>query len=191
MEKFKLGFMVGRMQPIHKGHQILIDKGLEMCEKFVVLLGSSNVSREGENPFTFEERKEMIKAIYGNRVEVYPIVNIGIGYTPEWGNYLVNTIKFYTGETPDFTIGGVEEDRNNYLNNYPEITRFIISRNLIKINSTKIREIFEEYSVDELRNEYPEYKVEKIREAKATLNQALDSKIKSILIKLLPEIYQQ
>ena len=114
--------MVGRMQPIHKGHQQLIDLGLELCEKFVILLGSSNESRTKSNPLTFTERYELIKKIYGNKVEVYPIMDIGIGFVPEWGNYIMNTINFYCDSYPDFYIGGVEEGRKEVFNNYPNIS---------------------------------------------------------------------
>lgn len=147
-KKFKLGFMVGRMQPIHKGHQQLIDLGLEMCEKFVILLGSSNESRTKNNPLTFEERKSLIKAIYGDRVEVYPIVNIGIGYVPEWGNYIMNTIKFYYGELPDFYIGGIEVGRSEAFKNYQDnLTQLYVSRNKIKVSATKVREFLNNISV--------------------------------------------
>lgn len=137
--KFKLGFVVGRFQLLHKGHEQLINLGLEMCERFVVLIGSSNESRTKDNPFTFEERKEMIKTIYGDKVEIYPIVNIGIGYVPEWGNYLMNTIKFNCGEHPDFTVCGTEEGRSEYLKNF-EISQFIVSRDLIKTSATNCRD---------------------------------------------------
>ena len=149
MEKrFKLGFMVGRMQPIHKGHQQLIDLGLEMCEKFVILLGSSNESRTKNNPLTFEERKSLINTIYGDRVEVYPIVNIGIGYVPEWGNYIMNTIKFYCGELPDFYIGGIEVGRSEAFKNYQdELTQLYVNRNKIKISATKVRDFINNTSV--------------------------------------------
>lgn len=140
-KRFKLGFMVGRMQPIHKGHQQLIDLGLEMCEKFVILLGSSNESETKENPFTFEDRKSLIKEIYGNRVEIYPIVNIGIGYVPEWGNYIMNTIKFYCGEFPDFYIGGIEVGRSEAFKNYQDdLTQLYVSRNKIKLSATEVRD---------------------------------------------------
>lgn len=139
MKKFKLGFTVGRFQPLHSGHEQIIDLGLEVCDKFVVLVGSSQKSRTPDNPFTFEERKEMFETIYGDKVIVLPIVDIGIGYVPEWGNYLVNTIKLNCGEEPDLAITGVEEGRSDWLNNYPNISRFEISRNIIKTSGTDCR----------------------------------------------------
>ena len=140
MKKFKLGFTVGRFQLVHKGHEQLIDFGIKYCEKFVVLLGSSNEYRTKDNPFTFEERKEMLKTIYGDKIEVYPIVNIGIGYVPPWGRYLMNTIKFHCGMEPGFAIIGSEVGRENWLPEYHGMTVLTVSRDIIKTSATSCRE---------------------------------------------------
>jgi nicotinamide-nucleotide adenylyltransferase len=141
-KKFKLGFMVGRFQMLHKGHESLINEGLELCDRFVVLLGNAEESRTKNNPFTFEERKEMIKMIYGDKVEVYPIISIGIGYVPAWGNYVMNTIKFYCGDYPDFVLRGSDDGRNNWIDNdkYPHLTEHIVSRNIVPFSATQVRQ---------------------------------------------------
>ncbi len=147
MKKFELGFMVGRFQILHKGHESLINEGLERCEKFVILLGNSEESRTEKNPFTFQERKEMIQKIYGDKVEVYPIINIGIGYVPAWGNYVMNTIKYYCGKYPDFVIRGSDKGRSEWIDKekFSSLTEFIVSRDLISYSATEIRAFFKEY----------------------------------------------
>lgn len=142
MEKFKLGFIYGRFQLVHKGHEQLINMGLEMCEKFVVLVGSSQESRTDKNPFTFEERKEMLERIYNEgQLIILPIVDIGAGYNAIWGNYLMNTIKVAVGEYPDFCIRGTEDDRNEWIDKkiFPNLSELIISRDLIKISASRLR----------------------------------------------------
>ena len=140
-KKFKLGFMVGRFQMLHKGHESLINEGLELCDRFVVLLGNAEESRTKNNPFTFDERKEMIKMIYGNKVEVYPIISIGIGYVPAWGNYIMNTIKFYCGDYPDFVLRGSDDGRNDWIDNdkYSQLTEHIVSREIVPFSATQVR----------------------------------------------------
>ena len=140
-KKFKLGFMVGRFQMLHKGHESLINEGIELCDRFVILLGNSEESRTKDNPFNFEERKEMIKMIFGNKVEVYPIISIGIGYCPAWGNYIMNTIKFYCGEYPDFVLRGSDDGRSEWLDKekYNNITEYIINRNIVPFSATQVR----------------------------------------------------
>ena len=141
-KKFKLGFMVGRFQMLHKGHESLINEGLELCDRFVVLLGNAEESRTKNNPFTFDERKEMIKMIYGNKVEVYPIISIGIGYVPAWGNYIMNTIKFYCGDYPDFVLRGSDDGRNDWIDNdkYSQLTEHIVSRKIVPFSATQVRQ---------------------------------------------------
>lgn len=60
-----LHIFLGRFSPIHKGHQMIIDKminafGIENC---LIIIGSST-SLNQRTPFTFEARKKMIKTLY-------------------------------------------------------------------------------------------------------------------------------
>jgi nicotinamide-nucleotide adenylyltransferase len=55
------GLFVGRFQPFHLGHLKALKWVLERCEKVTVVVGSSQESFTKRNPFTYEERKRMIK----------------------------------------------------------------------------------------------------------------------------------
>lgn len=55
---------IGRFQPFHNGHKNIIDVALEKADNVIVLIGSSNVARSYRNPFSFDERKEMIELAY-------------------------------------------------------------------------------------------------------------------------------
>jgi cytidyltransferase-like protein len=59
-EKLKIGFVVGRFQPFHLGHAELISKAYSKCDHLIIFIGSSNISRTVNNPFTFEERRSVI-----------------------------------------------------------------------------------------------------------------------------------
>ncbi len=52
--------MIGRFQPFHLGHLEAIKFALSNVEHLHVGIGSSNKSHEERNPFTADERKEMI-----------------------------------------------------------------------------------------------------------------------------------
>lgn len=52
---------IGRFQPFHKGHAKIVDYALQKSNKVIFLLGSSNKTRTKKNPFTTQERIEIIK----------------------------------------------------------------------------------------------------------------------------------
>ena len=56
------GLLIGRFQPFHLGHLDAIHYALSKVEKLWVGIGSSNKEHEENNPFTANERKEMILA---------------------------------------------------------------------------------------------------------------------------------
>lgn len=66
-QKFDYLIFVGRFQPLHVGHQFVIDKALELSKRVIILVGSATTARSPRNPFTFEERKAMIEATYRSR----------------------------------------------------------------------------------------------------------------------------
>lgn len=73
--KYKIGFVLGRFQPFHRGHRYLIEKALEQCESVMIGVGSANVSDE-KNPFSFEERKKHINRVLKKQLYFAQIVSI-------------------------------------------------------------------------------------------------------------------
>ncbi|VVB75501.1 Nicotinamide-nucleotide adenylyltransferase [Candidatus Tiddalikarchaeum anstoanum] len=65
--------IIGRFQPLHNGHLELIKQALKENDKVVIVIGSSNKAYTNENPFTAEEREDMIrKSVKGN----YEIIQV-------------------------------------------------------------------------------------------------------------------
>ena len=61
---------IGRFQPLHIGHQFIIDRALDLAENVIVLVGSATTARSPRNPFTYEERRECISQSFQSRA--YP-----------------------------------------------------------------------------------------------------------------------
>ncbi|MBI4176957.1 MAG: adenylyltransferase/cytidyltransferase family protein [Candidatus Aenigmarchaeota archaeon] len=78
-----IALFVCRLQPMHNGHLHAIKKILGKYGSVLVAIGSSNVSRQRANPFSFEERKEMLTSVLGkeNLLGLCRIVGI-----PDIGN---------------------------------------------------------------------------------------------------------
>ena len=52
---------IGRFQPFHNGHLVLLRQALGAAPLCVVVIGSAHQARSPKNPFTWQERAEMIR----------------------------------------------------------------------------------------------------------------------------------
>ncbi len=71
------GLVIGRFQPLHKGHLGAIREALGACDDLVVVIGSAELSHTAENPFTAGERYQMLlSSLSGDeraRVHIIPV----------------------------------------------------------------------------------------------------------------------
>ncbi|MFH1045359.1 MAG: adenylyl-sulfate kinase [Candidatus Omnitrophota bacterium] len=81
----KYALFIGRWQPFHNGHKYLIDEVLARGEDVCVAIRNTELSNS--NPFTVEQRAEMLRRVYGEKIEIIVIpdiksINIGrnVGY---------------------------------------------------------------------------------------------------------------
>jgi nicotinamide-nucleotide adenylyltransferase len=78
--------VVGRFQPFHNGHRALIRKAIEDCVDVTVGIGSSNAKPSLRNPFSFDERRQMVSAVFPEvRVVALPDIND----PPRWASHVV------------------------------------------------------------------------------------------------------
>jgi len=57
--------ILGRFQPFHMGHEFLVNSALDLAgegDEVIVAVGSAAKGWEPDNPWTFEERKQMISS---------------------------------------------------------------------------------------------------------------------------------
>ena len=93
------GLYVGRFQPMHLGHLKAIQYILGEVDEVVIVVGSTQISHELNNPFTVGERISMIRraleeaGIPPNRYWIIPVPDAGmhmvwvaqvVGYCPEF-----------------------------------------------------------------------------------------------------------
>jgi nicotinamide-nucleotide adenylyltransferase len=72
---------IGRFQPFHKAHLQDIKNILKECDGVIIAIGSSQYSNTKENPFSVEERIEMIEDVLideniGNYT-IFPMPDVG------------------------------------------------------------------------------------------------------------------
>ena len=75
------GLLIGRFQPFHLGHLDAVLFGLARTENLFICIGSSNKSNERKNPFSAEERREMITLSIEpsiiDRIKIFDIPDVG------------------------------------------------------------------------------------------------------------------
>ena len=75
------GLLIGRFQPFHLGHLDAVLFALSRVENLWIGIGSSNKHNEKRNPFTADERREMIvssiKPSIIDRTSIFNIPDVG------------------------------------------------------------------------------------------------------------------
>lgn len=62
-KSYDVAVFIGRFQPFHNGHLKVVTDALKKADKLIILVGSSNIARDTRNPFTYEERADLIRAV--------------------------------------------------------------------------------------------------------------------------------
>lgn len=108
---FRLGILVGRFQTLHTGHEDMINKAVSVCDKVGIFVGSSQESGNNKNPFTYEKRAELLKTVFGDSIEVYPLPDIYVGNNSKWGEYVLKSVYERFRMYPDLFVTGRESRR--------------------------------------------------------------------------------
>lgn len=104
------GLLIGRFQPFHLGHLEALQFALSKVDKLWVGLGSSNRPVEKNNPFTAEQRKEMILSSIDDSMKE----KISIYFIPDLDNHMKWVEKIDT-IVPKFDIIFSNDDLTKHL----------------------------------------------------------------------------
>ena len=140
MKQFRQGLIVGRFQGFHLGHRYVIDEALSHCDRVLVFIGSSNQSGTRINPFEFELRAEILRAVYGRRIKIRPLPDIGVGDCAKWGDYVITRAVKEAG-MPDCVVYGNEDKCKKWFVNFPDIHFVSLDRQDIPVNATILRKM--------------------------------------------------
>lgn len=89
----KVGLTIVRCNPVHRGHCRIFSKMIEDCETVIIGLGSAGVPRSRSNPFTVEQRSDMLRKIYGERIKIVPLRDLGAtDGTNNWVDYVLEKL---------------------------------------------------------------------------------------------------
>lgn len=109
-------YTIARMQGIHFGHKRLLDFAEEIGEKNILGLGSVQESGTLTNPFTSEQRIEMIRLLKGynhrfsGNFSIVKLKDIGAATPLSWGDHTLASLEKMKLPRPNIYIGGSMSD---------------------------------------------------------------------------------
>ena len=158
MIPYDVGLVCGRFLTFHKGHEKLIDTGLMLCDRLLILIGSAQECGTERNPLNINTRTKMLKAIYGDNpnIMIYALSDLTNenDICHEWGRYLLDNVDRYIYKNPDVMIYGNDESRSGWFakEDLKNTTELILNRNELPISATLLRKLM----VEDRRKEWME-----------------------------------
>jgi nicotinamide-nucleotide adenylyltransferase len=131
------GLLIGRFQPFHLGHLDALQFALSKVDKLWVGLGSSNLPSQKDNPFSAEQRQEMILSSIDETMKE----KISIYFIPDLDNHIKWIEKIDT-IVPKFDIIFSNDELTKHLyskRNIQVITIPFLKRD--KLSGTHIRDL--------------------------------------------------
>lgn len=162
MEKeFEFGLVLGRFQGLHKGHIQIIDLARKLCQKTLILIGSSQESGTLRNPFNLEIRKKMLQKVYQeDDVIIGALKDLTNEHdiSFEWGRYILENVEKMYGIKPDLMVYGKDESRKGWFSEEDSkmFSEIVVARDKLKISATKLRESLMQNNKEEWKKYVPE-----------------------------------
>ena len=131
------GLLIGRFQPFHLGHLDALQFALSKVDKLWVGIGSSNLPPQKDNPFSAEQRQEMILSSIDDAMKE----KISIYFIPDLDNHMKWIEKIDT-IVPKFDIIFSNDELTNHLyskRNTQVMTIPFLKRD--KLSGTHIRDL--------------------------------------------------
>lgn len=139
------GVYLGRFSPMHRGHQVLIQKLLETYgERHVLLVGSCNHPVSFRHLFTYRDRCEFIQQVFPNaRLIGLP----DFDEDEDWFRQLDDTLALAHVDVTQATfVGGCQEDMNFFIESGRRVHIFNrFSGETPKISATEVRDALIEH----------------------------------------------
>ena len=142
---FHTSVVIGRFQIPHEGHKKLLEKAAEVADNIVIIVGSVGQPKTPKNPFSFEERKEMLKEIIPEGISCSTLPVRDKKYNNnDWVVDVVNKVNStlpngWSDHPRKIALVGHKKDSSSfYLDLFPQ-WKFVEVTNHINISSTVIR----------------------------------------------------
>jgi bifunctional NMN adenylyltransferase/nudix hydrolase len=136
--------LIGRFQPLHNGHMALLHAALERARQVVVVLGSAWQAPNPKNPFSWQERAQMLRnALSKEDAERVRCVPVRDYYNePLWVHAVREAVQAHVPEGASVAlVGHFKDSSSSYLARFPGWELISLPR-LGQFDATPLREIF-------------------------------------------------
>jgi len=119
----RVGIAVADMQTLHRGHNGLLNEMRMSCDRAIVGLGSVRKHGIPGHPFTFEQRREMIRAIHGDFFDFVALDDIDAGRDiRDWYAYVASKVAAAGLPEPTDCFSGSRIDARWYFHAFADVT---------------------------------------------------------------------
>lgn len=146
-KKYDTLVYIGRFQPVHNAHVAIIRRAAALAKQVVVIIGSADEPRTYKNPFTVEERKQMLREAVTDStnamVPTYIESNRNSPYNDQaWAMRIQELVGKHTERGDKVGIIGHSKDESSaYLSYFPQWD--LIDTGLLEpLHATDIRDLY-------------------------------------------------
>lgn len=141
-EAADVALVIGRFQPFHRGHAALVAHALEVGRRALFVLGSAGAPRSVKNPFTTEERIDMIRDSFEpEQQKRLSFVAVRDYYDEARWATAVRRAVALESTGPVALIGFRKDDSTVYLSLFPEWREHALPRQA-PIDGTALRRLY-------------------------------------------------
>ena len=143
-ERVHTAVLIGRFQPLHNGHMALLRAALERAEQIVVVLGSAWQAPNPKNPFSWQERAQMLREALppadAARLHCVPVRDY---YNePLWVQAVQQAVQSCVPEGASVAlVGHFKDATSGYLARFPRWQLISLPR-LGQFDATPLRDIY-------------------------------------------------
>lgn len=144
MKKYDTLVLIGRFQPLHNAHLEIIKRATALTDQLVIITGSAKQPRTYKNPFTSQERAQMIRnATRGLSMQVYIEENIDTIYNDQaWAGRIQGIVsKYATLGTKTAIIGHKKDESSFYLDMFPQ-WGYVDVEEIEPLSAVNIRDLY-------------------------------------------------
>ena len=152
MVRFDYSVFIGRFNPFHLAHKQLLNTALKIANKTIIVLGSWKKSPDIRNPFSAEQREQMVRSSCSqeenDRIQ-FVYIRDHLYSDNLWLKELQEKISAITNESNNIALVGHKHDNSSY---YIDLMPQWSSWNMDNIDSlphaTEIRNLYFEGNAD-------------------------------------------